>query len=56
MTVYPSNRLHPDRIEDKTTLEQSLRRTDQEEVDRISCQEESQYMRVQFPIVIEEIL
>ena len=56
MSAYPSNKLHPDDIEDRIAQGLSPLQTDQEEVDRISCQEESQYMRVQFPIVIEEIL
>jgi len=56
MTAYPSNKLHPDDSEDRITQERSPLQTDQEEVDRISCQEESQHMMVQFPIVIEEIL
>ena len=56
MTAYPSNKLHPDDSEDRITQGRSPLQTDQEEVDRISCQEESQLMRIQFPVVIEEIL
>ena len=56
MTAYPSNKLHPDDSEDRITQGRSPLQTDQEEVDRISCQEESQHMMVQFSIVIEEIL
>ena len=56
MTAYPSNKLHPGDSEDRISQERSPLQTDQEEVDRISCQEESQNMMVQFSIVIEEIL
>lgn len=56
MTAYPSNKLHPDDSEDRITQGRSLRGICRKEVDRISCQEQSQHMMIHPAVIIEEIL